>query len=154
MNNHYAVERVMDIIAYMISEGRQGAPLNAIDTATLQAQGYTDSEIAAALSWIMERQADRDEIEGPAKGTFRILHGIEREVLEPDAWGMLMTYHQLGFLDSDDIEQILERAVVMGSERYVGVAEIKALIAAYVIHQQPLPQAGSRSLLLGSDSVN
>lgn len=102
----------------------------------------------------MERQADRDEIEGPAKGTFRILHGIEREVLEPDAWGMLMTYHQLGFLDSDDIEQILERAVVMGSERYVGVAEIKALIAAYVIHQQPLPQAGSRSLLLGSDSVN
>lgn len=67
MNNHYAVERVMDIIAYMISEGRQGAPLNAIDTATLQAQGYTDSEIAAALSWIMERQADRDEIEGQRK---------------------------------------------------------------------------------------
>lgn len=154
MNNHYAVERVMDIIAYMISEGRQGAPLAAIDTTSLQEQGYTDSEIAAALSWIMERQADRDEIEGPGTGTFRILHGIEQDVLDPDAWGMLMTYHQLGFLDSEDIEQILERAIVMGSERNVGIAEVKALIAAYVLHQQPLPQAGSRSLLLGSDSVN
>jgi len=154
MNNHYAVERVMDIIAFMISERRQGAPLTAIDTTRLHERGYTESEIAAALSWIMERQQDRDEIEGPGHNTFRILHGIEREVLDTDAWGMLMTYNQLGFLDTDDIEQILERVVVMGAERNVGVPEVKALIAAYVIHQQPLSPLGSRSLLLGNDLVN
>lgn len=153
MNSHYAVERVMDIIAYMISERRTGTPLATIDTLTLALQGYTDSEISAALSWIMERQQHTND-EGASSNTFRILHGMEREVVEPEAWGMLMTYHSLGFLDDEDVEQILERSILMGTDRNVGVAEIKVLIAAYVINQQPLPQAGSRSLLLGNDSVN
>ncbi len=154
MNNSYPVDRVMDIIAYMISERRHGAQLTAIDVSPLHAQGYTDSEIAAALSWIMERQADRDAIEGPHRTSFRILHGLERDVLDADAWGMLMTYHDLGFLDSDDVEQILERSLLMGAERSVGIEEIKALIAAYVLSQQPLRESGSRSLLLGNDAVN
>lgn len=154
MSNSYAVERVMDIIAYVISEGSTGSSLATFDTTPLHDQGYTDAEIAAAISWILERQADRDAIEGPADNTFRILHGLEREVLEVDAWGMLMTYHHLGFLTTDDVEQLLERTIIMGADRQVGIEEMKSLIAAYVLAQQPLPRSGSRSLLLGNDAVN
>jgi len=52
MNNTYSVERVMDIIADMISERKLGTPLSSIDTQELIERGYSDSEIAAALSWI------------------------------------------------------------------------------------------------------
>ncbi len=153
MNDLYTVERVMDIITYMISERTQGASLSTFDTTPLSLQGYTNSEIAAAISWMIERSSEHSEDEGAAAG-YRILHGIERDAIDPEAWGMVLTYQSLGFLVADDVEAILERVIMMSAERHVGSAEIKAIIASYVLHQQPLPQAGSRSLLLGNDSVN
>lgn len=151
MNNTYSVERVMDIIADMISERKSGTPLTALDTAALAERGYSDSEIAAALSWIIERGVQATD-EGP--DGFRILHGIEQNVLSIDAWGMLMTYAELGFLSPDDVEQILERAVMLGTERQVGIPEVKAIIAAYMLDGSYYASSGNRRLLLGSDSVH
>lgn len=151
MNNTYSVERVMDIIADVISERKSGTPLAALDTKQLQARGYSDSEISAALSWIIERgvQSAEEDSDG-----FRILHGIEQNVLSIDAWGMLMTYAELGFLGADDVEQILERAVMLGTERQVGIPEAKAIIAAYMLDGSFYASSGNRRLLLGSDSVH
>lgn len=151
MNNTYSVERVMDIIADMISERKSGTPITAVDTELLQLRGYSESEIAAALSWIIERG-----VQGPASDSdgFRILHGIEQNVLSTEAWGMLMTYAELGFLAPDDIEQILERAVMMGTERLVGIPEIKAIIAAFMLDGSVYANSSNRRLLLGSDSVH
>ena len=83
MNTQYSVERVLDIIADLIAGHHAGAALTSIDTRPLHDQGYTDSEIAAAISWMMERRADRDELEGIDHDGFRILHGIERELVSP-----------------------------------------------------------------------
>jgi uncharacterized protein Smg (DUF494 family) len=154
MNTQYSVERVLDIIADLISGHMAGAALASIDTRPLHDQGYTDSEIAAAISWMLERRADRDELEDLDHDGFRILHGIERELVSPDAWGMLLTYHEHGFLTSEDVENLLERAVVMGHERHVGAHEMKSLITAYIMNQNPLLPTGNRISLLGSDSVN
>ncbi len=154
MNPHYSVERVLDIIADLITGHHTGTALASIDTRLLHARGYTDSEIAAAISWIIERRADRDDLEDIDHDGFRILHGIERELLSPESWGMLLTYHECGFLTSDDVEQLLERAVLMGHERHVGAHEMKSLITAYIMNQSPLLPNGNRSSLLGSDSVN
>lgn len=151
MNNTYSVERVMDIIADMISERKSGTPISSIDTRELLERGYSNSEIAAALSWIIERgvEADAETTDG-----FRILHGIEQNVLTIEAWGMLMTYAELGFLGTDDLEQILERAVMLGNERQVAIPEIKAIIAAYMLDGSAYASSSNRRLLLGSDSVH
>ncbi|MBM4178370.1 MAG: DUF494 domain-containing protein [Ignavibacteria bacterium] len=151
MNNTYSVERVMDIITDMISERKSGTPLAALDTDQLQQRGYSEAEIAAALSWIMEQGVQLTE---SGSDGFRILHGIEQNVLTTEAWGMLMTYADLGFLAPDDVEQILERAVMMGSERLVGIPEIKAIIAAYMLDGSVYANSSNRRLLLGSDSVH
>jgi uncharacterized protein Smg (DUF494 family) len=151
MNHTYSVERVMDIIADMISERKAGISLSSIDTSDLHERGYSDSEIAAALSWIIERGQQAPTL--PADG-FRILHGIEHNVLTIDAWGMLLTYSELGFLSQDDVEQILERAVILGADRQVAVPEVKALIAAYMLDGSFSATSSNRRLLLGSDSVH
>jgi len=43
---------------------------------------------------------------------------------------------------------------VMGHDRNVGSHEMKTLITAYIMNQNPLLPSGNRSSLLGSDSVN
>jgi uncharacterized protein Smg (DUF494 family) len=87
--------------------------------------------------------------------SFRILHGVEAETITPEAWGLLLTYRDLGFLTNEDLENIIERAMVMGAEtNIVDIPEIRTLVAVYVMHQGPFAQTGSRNLLLGSDSVN
>jgi uncharacterized protein Smg (DUF494 family) len=150
MTNSYSVDRVMDAITYIISVQQPGSPLSSVDTHTLQNFGFSEAEIAAALSWLMERTRVADD---EHEGRFRILHGIEQNILTPDAWGMLMMYHEMRFLSSDDVEQILERAVMLGMEREVDTPEIKAIIAAYVLYTAT-PSSANRRMLMGDEMVN
>jgi uncharacterized protein Smg (DUF494 family) len=150
MTNSYSVDRVMDAITYIISVQQPGSPLSSVDTRTLQNFGFSEAEIAAALSWLMERTRVADD---EHEGRFRILHGIEQNILTPDAWGMLMMYHEMRFLSSDDVEQILERAVMLGMEREVDTPEIKAIIAAYVLYTAT-PSSANRRMLMGDEMVN
>ncbi|MBU3699652.1 MAG: DUF494 domain-containing protein [Candidatus Kapabacteria bacterium] len=150
MTNSYSVERVMDVITFIMSVQEPGSALSAFDTKALKTFGFSEAEIAAALSWLMERARVTDD---DSPGRFRILHGIEQNMITPDAWGMLMMYHEMRFLSTDDVEQILERAVMLGMEREVDVAEIKAIIAAYVLYSAT-PSSSNRRMLMGDEMVN
>ncbi|MBI2793831.1 MAG: DUF494 family protein [Ignavibacteria bacterium] len=160
MSDRYTVERIMEIIAYVIGVGSKGTPLTKVDMGELHRLGYTDSEISAALSWILEKAQDssgKNErgTQGQGNiGSFRILHGIEAETITPEGWGLLLSYVNLGFLTNDDVEQIIERAMMMANETIVDVPEVRTLVAVYVMHRGPLPLSGSRSLLSGTDSIN
>ncbi|MCU0330323.1 MAG: DUF494 family protein [Candidatus Kapabacteria bacterium] len=157
MNDRYAVQRIMEIISFVMSELRQHRPLNDIDMGELHRRGYTDGEISAALSWIMERSSlmmGADEATPPQAGSYRILHGIEHDVMSVEAWGALISYRDVGLLTPTDVENVLERVLVMGSEQGVTDADIQSIIAAYLMHQQPSIQSGSRTLLDGSETIN
>lgn len=150
MTHNYSVERVMDVITHIMHVQVPGRPLSSVDTKDLRSCGFSDAEIAAAMSWMIERSRLADD---KLDGRFRILHGIEQNILTPEAWGMLMMYHEMRFLSSDDVEQILERAVMLGMEREVDTPEIKAIIAAYVLYTATASSA-NRRMLLGDEMVN
>lgn len=150
MTNSYSVERVMDVITHIISLQTPGSPLSSVNTEDLTSFGYSDGEISAALSWLLERANSPDDELG---GRFRILHGIEQNILSPDAWGVLVKYHEMRFLSTEDVEQVLERAVMIGMEREVDLPEIKAIIAAYVLYSAT-PSSSNRRMLLGDEMVN
>ena len=156
MNDRYTVERIMEIIAWVIGSHEKGAPLTAVDTSELYKQGYTDGEISAAISWILERgqQAIDAMHNGVESDSFRVLHGIESEVITKEAWGMLLSYQNLGFLSNEDIEQIIERAMVMGGETLVDMEELRAIVAVYVMNLDQDSMSGNRSLLSGNEQVN
>ena len=150
MSDRYTVERIMEIIAFVIGARNQGTPLTKVDLGELHRRGFTESEISAALSWILERGT----ADASSDASFRILHGIEAETITPEGWGLLLSYVNLGFLTNEDVEQIIERAMLMAQETIIDVAEVRALVAVYVMHRGPLPESGSRSLLSGTDSIN
>jgi len=150
MSDRYTVERIMEIIAYVIGARSKGTPLTKVDMGELHRLGYTESEISAALSWILERGTN----DASTDTSFRVLHGLEAETITPEGWGLLLSYLNLGFLTNEDVEQIIERAMLMAQETIIDVAEIRALVAVYVMHRGPLPESGSRSLLSGTDAVN
>lgn len=157
MNDRYAVQRIMEIIAFVMAELRQHRPIGAIDVDELHRRGYTEGEISAALSWIMERNGalSGDQPSTPPQpASFRILHGIEADLVSPEAWGMLLSYRDLGFLTNEDVENVLDRCMVMGAEHGVSEHDILNIIAVYLLHQQPVLQSGSRSLLDGSETIN
>ncbi len=150
MTPNYSVERVMDVITHIMHVQVPGRPLSSVDTKDLRSCGFSDVEIAAAMSWMIERsRLANDKLDG----RFRILHGIEQNIITPEAWGMLMMYHDMRFLSGDDVEQILERAVMLGMEREVDTPEIKAIIAAYVLYSAT-PSSANRRMLLGDEMVN
>jgi uncharacterized protein Smg (DUF494 family) len=150
MNDRYTVERIMEIIAYVMGARAKGTPLAKIDVAELSRQGYTDGEISAAFSWIME---GADNTQESHNDSFRMLHGLEEETITPDAWGMLLSYRNLGFLSNEDLEQIIERAMVMGHDTDIDVEELRAIVAVYLMHRQE-QTSGDRHLLSGTESVN
>lgn len=156
MIDRYAVQRIMEIIAYVMAERRAGTQLSQIDTDALHRLGYSDSEIAAALSWILERsqQGEPDaRISGAAPGSFRVLHDIEQDLITPEAWGLLLTLHDVGFLNTADLENILERAVIMGAERGIDVAEITSIIAVYLLAQSSSLGKGQKLYLEGTETI-
>lgn len=153
MTDRYTVERIMEIIAWVVGSHEPGTPIGKLDVTELSARGYTDSEISAALSWILER-GETVKADAADQNSFRVLHPIEAEVITPEAWGMLISYHNLGFLSNADLEQVIERAMMMSTDAILDVPEIRALVAVYVMHQGPQPLDGSRSLLSGTESVS
>jgi len=155
MTDRYTVERIMEIIAWVVGAFTQGTPINKVDTTELSAQGYTDSEISAALSWILERGERALTHKGDINTeSFRILHGLEWETISTDAWGLLLSYRNLGLLSNEDVEQIIERAMILSGEAAVDLEEIRAIIAVYVMNIGFDMTDGSRSLLSGNESIN
>ena len=130
-------ERVVEILVYIMSEIRDGRPAPnhlEIISRDLQQRGYTENEISSAFSWLYERcQIDNEEIvrlAGPTlEGSFRVLHDLERIVISPEGYGYLLQLKHLGILSDAEIEQTIERAMMLGATR-LSEAAIKSLVAS------------------------
>lgn len=134
-------ERVVEILVYIMNEmqGEPAAPghMEMISRDLLQ-RGYTENEISSAFSWLYERhQYENEELvrhTGPTlSGTFRVLHDLERLVISPEGHGYLLQLKHLGILDDAKIEQVIERAMMIGSTHLPAEA-IKALVASSLGH--------------------
>ncbi|GMV52646.1 MAG: DUF494 family protein [Flavobacteriales bacterium] len=152
MTDRYTVERIMEIIAWVVESRKPIVSIGTVEVTELSERGYTDGEISAALSWIIERGGSLTS--HADCGSFRMLHAVEAEVITAEAWGLLISYRNLGFLSNSDIEQIIERCMIMAGETLIDIPEIRALVAVFVMHQGPQQLDGSRKLLSGKETVN
>ena len=134
-------ERVVEILVYIMNAIRVGKPaaneLEVISRDLLQ-RGYTENEISSAFSWLFDRfESDTEELvrhTGPRlKGSFRILHDLERIVISPEGHGYLLQLQELGILDDAEVEQIIERALMLGAT-HLSEAAIKSLVASALFH--------------------
>src|SRR5512140_1581505 len=105
-------ERIVEIILFLVNELKSNKQLSEVDVSLLSQNGYTQSEISTAFSWLFERLSVGEPIVAPGKAgsaSHRMLNDAERMVIQSDAFGYLLQCHQLGLLNNDDMEIIIER---------------------------------------------
>ena len=104
----------------------------------LMQRGFSQREVATAFSFFMDRMnrdASRMEVSQPAgRNSYRILHDVERQYIGPEAHGYLIQLTHLGLLDSTDIEELVERCMIMGNLN-VGGDEMKMLVATHLLEK-------------------
>lgn len=136
MENH-----IVEILVILLRKYPEGAinpdefePL----TRDLMEQGYTQQEIETALFWYHSRQSRdaasrRQETLSP--NSFRVLHEVERTIISPQAYGYLLQLHHLRLITLDEMDAIIERAVLSGARR-VDVEDIKNLAALQIMEKE------------------
>lgn len=135
-------ERVVEILVYIMNEmqGDASAPGHIqMISRDLRQRGYTENEISSAFSWLYEhRQYQNEEIArhtGPTlPGTFRVLHDLERLVISPEIYGYLLQLKHLDILNDAQIEQVIERAMMMGAP-HLPIDAIKTMVASTLGHE-------------------
>jgi uncharacterized protein Smg (DUF494 family) len=164
-------ERVMEIIVFLLAEIRQNKQLTEIDLKPLTRQGFSQSEISTAFSWLFDKiassslehapialattftaegyvEASRNYTEGP----FRVYHDAERSIIAVDAQGYLLQLRELGLLADNELEMVIDR-IMMSGVPAVSLSEMKELVASMVFDFDDSTRVGSRMMLNASDRV-
>jgi len=134
-------ERIIEIIVYVLEEFRHSrSKENYTDISqTLMSRGYTENEINLAFSWIFDHlqqnTPDEEERLHYQESSVRVLHDLEKMVIEPDAYGYLLQLQQLGLISEADMEDIIEKALSLGTT-HVTLEDIKAFTSAIIFNRE------------------
>ena len=134
---------VIDIIVYLMSQiDEKGKGLSHFDSLTedLRKQGYGDEAINAAFFWLLERLRLRlNQLARSPKGlprkSSRILHTTESILFSKTGYGYLIQLYQLGLINDEQREQIIQRAMMSGFGE-IGESEIKFLAARLLLNAE------------------
>jgi Smg protein len=107
----------------------------------LLSEGYNLDEINTAFSWIREI-IGHQRLTPPSrklkKSTgirgIRLLSPEEKMNLGPEAHGFLIRLKELGFIDDDIQEEIIEKAMYL-SDGEIGREEIKTIVALVIMNR-------------------
>lgn len=127
-------ERIVDIILYLVNELKSSKRLSDVDVTSLTRDGYTQSEISSAFSWLFERlSAEQDNVASAvnSESSYRLLNDFEKMIIDPHAYGYLIQCQRLGLIKNSDIETIIERIVGAGIAT-IELDEMKSLIAGHL----------------------
>jgi uncharacterized protein Smg (DUF494 family) len=132
--------KVIDIIVYLMQKiDETGKGFGHFDKLSedLHGRGYTDSEIDAAFFWLLERlrlqlsRLSKGQKDIPKKSS-RILHTTENILFSNNGYGYLIQLYQLGLINDEQREQIIQRAMLSGLEE-IGESEVKLLVAKLLL---------------------
>ncbi len=150
-------ERIVEIIVRVVSELKRKKEFSAVDIRNLEKRGYTDNEISAAFSWIVDRMEFAEKLfpleEGTKADSFRILDQAEKDLFTPEALGEMIQLHTLGIISNENIESLLEKATYTGAGS-IDSQHLKWFVAHAIFSIHTQDQPGSRIMLTGSDAIN
>ena len=127
-------ERIVEIILFLVTEMRSNKRLSEVDITSLTRDGYTQSEISSAFSWLFERLSVGQSLTATAsasEASHRMLNDAEKTVIDSQAYGYLLQCRQLGLIGASDVETIIERIMTAGFAA-VRLPEMKSFVAGYL----------------------
>lgn len=136
--------RIIDILVYLAKQFQNNSFGSTKDTdfniefvvESLQDEGYSQTEIDSALSWYFENEKVRPQFhasfvnQNPARA-LRILHPIERVLINPEAYGFLVQIQQLGLISNDQLELIIDKSLSSGWE--IDLPLVKAITSVVLL---------------------
>jgi uncharacterized protein Smg (DUF494 family) len=144
-------QRIVEILMYVIGEIQSRRirleEIEGISDELVQ-RGFSQREVATAISLFAERvgEARRTQVSSPSGShAHRVLHDVERQYVAADAHGYLIQMSHLGILDQADVEEIIERCMLLGNLN-VGMDEIKMLVATHLLEKDPRLAEPSRAV--------
>jgi len=150
-------ERIVEIIAFVMSELKHNKQISEINIDELQKKGYSKSEISTAFSWVADRFELSDKFTTHAefvnKDSFRVLHDGEKELFTKDALGDLLNYHSLGLLSNEQVETLIENSMLTGFQ-LIDSVNLKYFVANIIFNMQNKYYPGYRFMLSGIEDVN
>jgi uncharacterized protein Smg (DUF494 family) len=136
-------QRIVEILMYVIGEIQsrriQLEEIEGISDELMQ-RGFSQREVATAISLFSDRfvgDARRTCHSAPLNdNSHRVLHDVERQYISPEAHGYLLQMMHLSILDLADVEEIVERCMMLGNLN-VGGDEMKMLVATHLLEKDP-----------------
>jgi uncharacterized protein Smg (DUF494 family) len=117
-------DRILEIVFYLVQYVRShDGTLAHLDdiSRSLKNLGFTDSEISSAYGWFLEEVQSRGEkfifSNDIGKIAPRVFSELERQQIVTEAQGYLIQLYQMGLLNEDDFEQVVERALMMSPDK-------------------------------------
>jgi uncharacterized protein Smg (DUF494 family) len=149
-------EKIVELIVFLMREIRQTHDISKVDVSKLKDNGYSQSEISTALSWIYDKMNVREplkKVKGKRARSYRVFHEAERQILTKEARGFLVEMYELGLIDHVDMENIIERSLMSGLN-VIDRNEIKSVAAGVLFEYNSPGKPGSRIMLNSSDTIN
>jgi uncharacterized protein Smg (DUF494 family) len=107
-------------------------------SSSLKSLGYTEHEISTAYNWILDHIGSPIEnlyaVFPERSGACRILTEQERARLTPDAHGFLLNLHNLGIVNSEQFEAVLDRLTLTG-QRLITPDQVKLVLSAVMFNE-------------------
>ncbi|MDP8208286.1 MAG: DUF494 family protein [Candidatus Electryonea clarkiae] len=160
-NKGFTPNKVVGLLMHLLKEIRENRLLidDVEDISTdLINQGYSQSEINAAFTWVYERldgiePADTLYKADTSTASFRVLHPAEHSVIGPTAYGMLVEMNAIGMLKLDDMERIIERAMAFGGP--LGTDELQMMVHSFLFEEGGYSGfSGTTQYIQSSDTVH
>jgi uncharacterized protein Smg (DUF494 family) len=149
-------ERIFEIIIYVISELKTDSDLANVDIGKLENLGYSSSEISTAFSWLADKIAYDVYSDYSNKrniSSLRVFDDFEKELFTKDALGELTQLNKMRLVGSTDIEFLIERVMLTGTER-IDRKMLSSILGNILFNNLNLHNQGSRIILNGSDTIN
>lgn len=148
-------ERIVELLVMLMAQLQTRTHMADLDVSGLSGQGYSQSEISTAVSFLFDRYQGKPNVasaEMAGTRSIRVLHPIERSIIQPDGFGLVIQCYHFGLLTASDVESVIERIMLSGIGT-AGVEEVKSAIAA-LLFELDRPQQGGSTSVSPTDSVH
>jgi len=153
-------DRILEIVFYLVQHVRShnGSLARLEDISrSLRNLGFTDSEISSAYGWFLEEVQSRSErflfATDRVERLPRVFSDIEKQQFAVSAQGYLIQLYQMGLVDEEEFEQVIERGMMMAPE-YVDLAAIKMLASSVLFGGVPTNMDLNWFNVSGDETVN
>lgn len=134
-------ERVMEIVFYIVDAMQSNIPDNIqhrFETLSqkLIEEGYTETEIDSAISWLVEKMPTKIEGDSiiettPQQQLNNTWYNFDKPTFTPAAFDFLIQLKELDIIGDAEIEQIVAQAVMYG-KKSISISEIKAIVDSLI----------------------